>query len=347
MKRRRSSTGRAGRARGRSRFDGAGVVPDGAGVGGPGAGAPGGAGDGGPGAGEAGAGGAHRSGAVAVIGRPSAGKSTLINRMCGHDLAIVAPSPQTTRSRVRGIATRPGGQLLLIDTPGFQDSPRPFDARLQALTAATLREVDVVLAVIDPSRAGGAEEDAITALAAGFDGAVVVALGKADRPAAAGREGAAAVPPALAARPAHRVSGVRGDGVEELVERLIALSPPGPPMYADDRYTDQPQALRIGEVIRSHAIRATRQELPQAIYVEVADLESGPRGVWVRAFVNVERDSQKGIVIGERGRRIAAIRNGAQDELSAVLGLPVRLDLRVKVQRNWRRDHALLRRLIR
>lgn len=298
-------------------------------------------------AGGADAGRAHRSGAVAVIGRPSAGKSTLINRMCGHDLAIVAPSPQTTRSRVRGIATRPGGQLLLIDTPGFQDSPRPFDARLQALTAATLREVEVVLVVIDPSRAGGAEEDAIAALAAGFDGAVVVALSKADRPAAAGRDGAAAVPAALAGRPVHRVSGVRGDGVEELVERLIALSPAGPPMYADDRYTDQPQALRIGEVIRSHAIRATRQELPQAIYVEVTDLETGPHGVWIRAFVNVERASQKGIVIGERGRRIAAIRAGAQAELNTVLGAPVRLDLRVKVQRNWRRDRALLERVIR
>ena len=291
--------------------------------------------------------GPHRSGAVAVIGRPSAGKSTLINRMCGHDLAIVAPSPQTTRSRIRGIATRPGGQLLLIDTPGFQDSPRPFDARLQALTAATLREVDVVLAVIDPSRAGGAEEDAIAALAAGFRGAVVVALGKADRPAAAGRGGGAAVPPALAECPVHRVSGVRGDGVEALVERLIALSPAGPPMYADDRYTDQPQALRVSEVIRSHAIRATRAELPQALYVEVADLETGPRGVWIRAFVNVERESQKGIVIGDRGRRIAAIRSGAQAELNAVLGLPARLDLRVKVQRNWRRDRALLERLIR
>lgn len=284
---------------------------------------------------------------MAVIGRPSAGKSTLINRMCGHDLAIVAPSPQTTRSRIRGIATRAGGQLLLIDTPGFQDSRRPFDARLQALTAATLREVDVVLAVIDPSRAGGAEEDAIVALARSFDGAVVVALGKADRPAAAGRGGGAAVPPALAGCPVHRVSGVRGDGVEELVERLIALSPAGPPMYGDDRYTDQPQALRVGEVIRSHAIRATREELPQAMYVAVADLETDARGVWIRAFLNVERESQKGIVIGERGRRIAAIRRGAQAELSAVLGRPARLDLRVKVQRNWRRDRALLERLIR
>lgn len=284
---------------------------------------------------------------MAVIGRPSAGKSTLINRMCGHDLAIVAPSPQTTRSRIRGIATRAGGQLLLIDTPGFQDSRRPFDARLQALTAATLREVDVVLAVIDPSRAGGAEEDAIVALARSFDGAVVVALGKADRPAAAGRGGAAAVPPALAGCPVHRVSGARGDGVEELVERLIALSPAGPPMYGDDRYTDQPQALRVGEVIRSHAIRATREELPQAMYVAVADLETDPRGVWIRAFLNVERESQKGIVIGERGRRIAAIRRGAQAELSAMLGRPARLDLRVKVQRNWRRDRSLLERLIR
>lgn len=284
---------------------------------------------------------------MAVIGRPSAGKSTLINRMCGHDLAIVAPSPQTTRSRIRGIATRAGGQLLLIDTPGFQDSRRPFDARLQALTAATLREVDVVLAVIDPSRAGGAEEDAIVALARSFGGAVVVALGKADRPAAAGRGGGGAVPPALAGCPVHRVSGVRGDGVEELVERLIALSPAGPPMYGDDRYTDQPQALRVGEVIRSHAIRATREELPQAMYVAVADLETDAHGVWIRAFLNVERESQKGIVIGERGRRIAAIRRGAQAELSAVLGRPARLDLRVKVQRNWRRDRALLERLIR
>ena len=267
--------------------------------------------------------------------------------MCGHDLAIVAASPQTTRSRIRGVATRDAGQLLLIDTPGFQDSTRPFDARLQALTAATLQEVDVVLAVIDPTRAGGAEEDAIVALARGFDGPVVVALSKADLHAAAGRGGAAAVPAVLSAAPVHRISAATGAGIDDLVGRLIALSPPGPPMYPDDRYTDQPQALRVGEVIRGHAIRATRDELPQAMYVEVADLETGDDRVWIRAFLNVERESQKGIVIGRRGSLIAAIRTGAQADLAEVLGLPVRLDLRVKVQRNWRRDRALLERLIR
>ncbi len=267
--------------------------------------------------------------------------------MCGHDLAIVSPSPQTTRSRIRGIATRAAGQLLLIDTPGFQDSTRPFDSRLQALTTATLQEVDIVLAVIDPTRAGGPEEDAIVALACGFAGPVVVALSKADLQAATGRDGAAAVPADLPAAPVHGISASTGNGVEDLVARLIALSPAGPPMYPDDRYTDQPQALRVGEVIRGHAIRATREELPQAMYVEVADLETSADRVWVRAFLNVERDSQKGIVIGQRGRRIAAIRTGAQAELTGVLGLPVRLDLRVKVQRNWRRDRRLLERVIR
>ena len=290
---------------------------------------------------------AHRSGTVAVIGRPSAGKSTLVNRMCGHDLAIVAPSPQTTRSRIRGIASRSTGQLLLIDTPGFQDSTRPFDARLQALTAATLQEVDIVLAVIDPSRAGGPEEDAIIALAGRFDGPVVVALSKSDVPASAGRGGQASVPAELQAVAVLSLSAATGARVEELVTRLIELSPAGPPMYPDDRYTDQPQELRVGELIRSHAIRATREELPQAMYVEVADLESGPQHIWIRAFLNVERESQKGIVIGQRGQRITAIRTGAQAELAEVLGRPVRLDLRVKVQRNWRKDRTLLERLIR
>ena len=118
-------------------------------------------------------------------------------------------------------------------------------------------------------------------------------------------------------------------------------------MYPDDRYTDQPQTLRVSEVIRGHAIRATREELPQAMYVEVADLETGVDHIWVRAFLNVEHESQKGIVIGQRGHRIAAIRTGAQAELTGVLGLPVRLDLRVKVQQNWRRNRMLLQRLIR
>lgn len=204
-----------------------------------------------------------------------------------------------------------------------------------------------MLAVIDPTRAGGAEEDAIAALARGFDGPVVVALGKADLPAAAGRGGAAAVPDDLAGAPVHRISATTGAGVEDLVVRLIAASPAGPPMYPDDRYTDQTQELRVSEVIRGHAIRTTREELPQAIYVEVADLETSADRVWIRAFLNVERESQKGIVIGQGGRRIAAIRTGAQAELSTILGLPVRLDLRVKVQRNWRRDRALLERVIR
>ena len=289
----------------------------------------------------------HRSGTVAVIGRPSAGKSTLINRICGHNLSIVASSPQTTRSRIRGIATRKGGQLLLIDTPGFQDSLRPFDSRLQALTAGTLQEVDVVLILIDPTRDGGAEENAIIALARDFEGPVVVALSKADVPAMSGRNGIGAIPSDLAGDPVHRISAATGTGIEDLVKRLIELSPTGPPMYPADRYTDQPQTLRVSEIIRGHAIHATRQELPQAMYVEIADLETREDHIWVRAFLNVEHDSQKGILIGQRGHRIAAIRTRAQAELTTVLGLPARLDLRVKVQRNWRRDANLLQRLMR
>lgn len=266
--------------------------------------------------------------------------------MCGHQLAIVASSPQTTRSRIRGIATRSVGQLLLIDTPGFQDSDRPFDARLQALTTSTLKEVEIVLLVIDPSRAGGAEEDAIISLAQHFDGPVVLALSKSDLVPASGRSGSAAVPEELKFKGIFSVSAVTDKGIEDLVFCLINLSPTGPPIYPDDRYTDQPQALRISELIRSHAIRATREELPQAMYVEIADLETDSNRIWVRAFLNVERESQKGIVIGQRGTLISAIRTGAQAELTKVLGRPVWLDLRVKVQRNWRRNRALLERLI-
>lgn len=267
--------------------------------------------------------------------------------MCGHPLAIVAPSPQTTRSRVRGIATRSAGQLLLIDTPGFQDSNRPFDARLQALTAATLKEVEIVLAVIDLSRAGGPEEDAIIMLSRSFDGPVVIALSKSDLPPSSRRGGKSAVPSDFKAQAILSLSAATGEGVEELLLLLIDLSPIGPPIYPDDHYTDQPQVLRVSEVIRSHAIRATRKELPQAMYVEVADLESEPQRIWIRAFLNVERDSQKGIVIGQRGVRITAIRISAETELTKVLGRPVRLDLRVKVQRNWRRNRELLEKIIR
>lgn len=267
--------------------------------------------------------------------------------MCGHPLAIVAPSPQTTRSRVRGIATRSTGQLLLIDTPGFQDSNRPFDARLQALTAATLKEVEIVLAVIDLSRAGGPEEDAIIMLSRSFDGPVVIALSKSDLPSSSRRGGKSAVPSDFKAQAILSLSAATGEGVEKLLLLLIELSPIGPPIYPDDRYTDQPQVLRVSEVIRSHAIRATRKELPQAMYVDIADLESEPQRIWIRAFLNVERDSQKGIVIGQRGVRITAIRIGAETELTKVLGRPVRLDLRVKVQRNWRRNPELLEKIIR
>jgi GTP-binding protein Era len=290
--------------------------------------------------------GSLRVGTVGVVGRPSTGKSSLINRICGHKVSIVSPVPQTTRSRVRGIVTTPAGQLIFLDTPGLHVSERKLNLVLKTVALSVADEVDLLLLLFDASRPFGAEDDAVLAATRRFAGTRVAVCNKVDL--AAAYDGAKQRETLLRRAgidEIHAVSALEGTGVPALVARLLELSPPGDLLYPDDMYTDQSPDFRVAEIVREQAFARTTAEVPHALYVDVVDLEQKAGRLWVRATIWVERPSQVGIVVGKGGVGIAAIRHGATAELATIFGRRVQLDLRVKVRKKWRRDDALLQQL--
>jgi GTP-binding protein Era len=286
---------------------------------------------------------------VGLVGRPSSGKSTFLNQACGGKVSIVSPVPQTTRNRIRGIYNGPPGQLVFVDTPGFHSSERKMNLRLRELTLATLREVDLALYLVDVSRAPGEEERALIAALRGREDRLLVALNKIDltpnHRAAAEQE----LREAFRAPRLYPISAASGEGLEALLAALWQLAPEGEPFYPPEFYTDQTPEFRFAEIIREKAIRDLREEVPHALYVHIDDLEMRRENtqLWARGFIFVERDSQKGILVGRNGDRIKAIVRDAEAELGELFPYEVKLDLRVKVRPKWRRDETLLARLIR
>ncbi len=302
-----------------------------------------------------------KAGFVAIVGRPSAGKSTLLNSICGYKIAITSPTPQTTRNKIRGIYTEERGQLVFIDTPGFHLSEKKINRHMTDLITSSLDEVDAVLYVIDGTRESGPEEDAIFQILLPIQEKLVIACNKKDLP-----EYTDHLMPSIQF---HAVSALIGTGIEELKTALFEIVPEGECMYPADLYTDQDPEFRASEIIREKALRKVRQEVPHALYVEIADMETNiqpgsgpapmedtdvepptsnlPRKLWIRAFLVVERESQKGILIGKGGTMIKSIRQEAQKELGSIFPYRIHLDLRVKVHHKWRKKDPLLRRLIR
>ena len=284
---------------------------------------------------------------VAMVGRPSSGKSTLLNRLCGHKVSIVSSVPQTTRNKIRGVCHRAAGQLVFIDTPGFHLSERKFNRYLTDLILSAAREVDIVLYLIDLSRRPGEEERRLMDLLAPFKGQLMVALSKSDIQPTFEREIRKTLDASRFDRPVSVCSGLTGDGCEDLVERLLHDAPEGEAFYPEDLYTDQEPEFRIAEIIREKAISQVRQEIPHSIFVDIADAELQDDTLWVRGFLCVERESQKGILVGKKGSRIKQIRVEAERELADLFPYRVKLDLRVKAVPNWRRDNRLIKKLIR
>jgi GTP-binding protein Era len=325
-----------------------------------------------------------KSAFVAVVGRPSAGKSTLVNAVCGQKVAIVSPVPQTTRNAIRGIYNGGRGQLVFVDTPGRHRSDKKFNKKLSSVSDRSIGDADLILYVVDASRPPGPEEEAVAAVLAPFAGKTIAVINKIDSKDAdikgakaflqSRLPGPAADLPAAETSPASdaeagadrsldaagscvEISALEKRGIEDLLSLIFDLAPPGEPFYPEDYYTDQEVSFRIAEIIREKAIARLREELPHAIYVDIADLElrdpppeaspaaEGKR-LWVRAFIVTERESQKGMVVGKGGGVIKAIRQAAQRDLNAVFDWKVDLDLRVKTAKDWRHNDTLLKRLI-
>ena len=290
---------------------------------------------------------AFRSGFVCLVGRPNVGKSTLLNRLVSTKVAIVSDKPQTTRHAVRGILTLPEAQIVFVDTPGLH---RPKDAlgrRLNDIAHQNLRDVDEIVFVLDASARVGAGDAFIARALVGIGTPVICVVTKADL----------VMPPKLlsqieAARALGdwkdvlTTSSPRGTGISDLVRALVDGLPEGPQYYPPESVSDQPQAMAVSEMVREKVLELLSEEVPHSIAVVVDEIEPGdsPDVLLVTASIYVERDSQKGIVIGRGGRMLKEIGSRARPEVEAPLGSRVFLDLRVKVEPNWPRREGLVER---
>ena len=289
-----------------------------------------------------------RSGFVALAGRPNVGKSTLVNAMVGHKVAIVSDKPQTTRRAIRGVVTAPNRfQLVLTDLPGVQ---RPRDAlteRMQRRVESELAEADAALEVVNGEQGVGPGDRFIAEALADSPVPVVVAVNKVDRLARPRTVVAlqAAADLGLPDAEVFPVSARTGRGVPALVDHLAGLLPEGPFYFPPGEVSDQPEHVVLAELVREQVLHRTRQEVPHAVEVQVDEIHEQEDLVIVRAFLWVETESQKGILIGARGRMIKSIGMAARRELERELGKRVHLDLSVRVRRSWRGDEALLDRL--
>jgi GTP-binding protein Era len=290
-----------------------------------------------------------RSGFVALAGRPNVGKSTLVNAMVGHKVAIVSDKPQTTRRAIRGVVTAPERyQLVLTDLPGVQ---RPRDAltqRMQHRVESEIGDADAALFVVNGEQGIGGPGDLFIAEALkGVDVPVVVAVNKVDRLDRPRTVLALQAAADLVGEDAEifPVSARTGRGVGPLVEHLASLLPEGPFYFPPEEVSDQPEHVVLAELVREQVLHRTRQEVPHAVEVQVDEIHEQNELVVVHAFLLVETESQKGILIGARGRMIKSIGMAARRELERELGRRVHLDLSVRVRRSWRGDETLLDRL--
>jgi GTPase len=288
-----------------------------------------------------------RSGFVALAGRPNAGKSTLVNRIVGEKVAIVSDKPQTTRREIRGIATGKDWQLVLVDLPGVQRPRDPLTERMQRRVESALADSDAVLFVLNGEQQIGSGDRFIANAIKNAGVPAVTALNKVDlldRPRTVKALTTAAdlgVDGEI-----FPVSARTGAGLEPLVGELISLLPEGPFLYPGEEQSDQPEQLRIAELVREQVLLRTREELPHAVEVEIDEIEEREDGLLVvRARVWAETESQKGILVGAGGRMVKAVGTAARREIEELLGRRVHLDLHVRVRKGWRRDEALLDRL--
>jgi GTPase len=296
----------------------------------------------------------HRSGLIALCGRPNVGKSTLLNHIVGEKVAIVTSVPGTTRNAIRGVLTRDDAQLVFLDTPGLAKPRTLLARRLNALVRDTWAGVDLVCLLVDAAAGIGRGDRFLASELAGVDTPVVAVANKIDRVADKMRllptldELAGLMGPTRRFAEVVPVSAATGENVDRLVELLVAKVPEGPRLLAPDRVSDQPERHLAAEILREKLIPRMEDELPHSIAVTVDELapsEEHDDLVVVHATVHVERDSQKGIVIGRGGRTLKDAGTDARRELEVLFGTRVHLTTHVRVAKDWQRDPKQLRRL--
>ena len=291
-----------------------------------------------------------RSGFVTIVGRPNVGKSTLVNQLVGQKVAIVSDRPQTTRAAIRGVRTTDTSQIVLLDTPGLHRPRTLLGERTNELARAALKEVDVILVVVEANAAYGPGDRFVSDLAHAVDTPALLVVNKTDvassntvfdhlaLAAEALGEFAAYVP----------LSALTGDGIDAVVHEIESRLPEGPTYFPDGMVSDQPETFMAAELVREQLLRVARDELPHSIAVNVEPLDEEPDAnlddgiLRLAVTIRVERESQKGIVIGKGGAVLKEACTNARRELEALLGTRVYMDTRVKVDRDWqRRSHAL------
>lgn len=291
---------------------------------------------------------AFRAGFVTFVGRPNVGKSTLMNALVGEKVAITSSKPQTTRHAIRGIVHRPDGQIVIVDTPGFHRPRTLLGQRLNDLVKHTLGEVDVIALCIPATDKVGPGDRYIAESLERFPRALKIAVvTKTD----------AAEPAMIAERLLEvneladwasiiPVSGLKGEQLEVLLNQILALLPPSPPLYPAEENTEQTEEIRIQELIREATLEGVADELPHSIAVTIDEMNEREDGL-LTIFANlwVERDSQKGIVIGKGGQKLKDIGQRARAEIESLLGRRVHLAIQVKVSKEWQRDAKKIDRL--
>ena len=285
-------------------------------------------------------------GYVAVVGRPNAGKSTLVNRLVGEKVAIVTSRPQTTRNRIQGIVNQPSAQIVLIDTPGLHRPDSALGRQMMSEVNAAIDAVDILALIIDASEDFGVGDRRAVERVQRFSGKRFLLLNKVDRIPKSNLlpliEKAAKLGEFDEIIP---ISAQKGEGVDLLLQKIIANIPAGTPQFPVDQYTDQPERFLAGEIVREKAMETTTQEVPHALAVLVDSFEESEKLIRIRATIYVEREGQKGILIGRGGASLKEIGTVARKELETILGTKIFLELYVKVRKDWRENPHIVRQL--
>jgi len=287
-----------------------------------------------------------RAGFIAIVGRPNVGKSTLVNALVGQKVAIVTARPQTTRNRIQGILTRDDAQIVLIDTPGIHRAGTALNRQMIDELRQSLDGADILSLVVDAAEKFGPGDREALDWIRQFHGTAFLLLNKIDR-----------IPKERLLPMIDRyrtefefteifpISALKGKGLAQLTDSWISYLPKHPPYFPAEQFTDQPERFLAAEYIREKVIFATRQEVPHSVAVLVDNYDEGENLLRIQATIYVEREGQKGIVIGKRGEMLKKIGTEARRDLERLLGVKIFLELMVKVQLNWRQKSALVRQL--